>query len=188
MLPKKWYIIVSISIVVGVMLCAEGAATTWSRNNVTGLLKESTQGEQEGCSLLYNDTGMYTYGPVTPLLNFSYIHLTGGDPVTIQKIQNLLQKRILQFMKPLGTAVQVLNLSFTVDYPQKLPSLVLYKNFGYGTSIDAANNSNFTTVPHQIIVNGLTGWFALSRGGILKLRPPEFTFFGHCSSITMILH
>jgi hypothetical protein len=151
-------------------------------------LKQSTQGQPDVCSLWFNDTGLYTYGPITPQLNFSYIRLTNGDPVTIQKIQNLLQKRILQFMKPLGTAVQVLNLSFSVDYPQKLPSLLLYKNFGYGTSISVDNNGNYTTVPHQIIVNGLTGWFTLSRGGILKIRPPEFTFFGHCSSVNIIVH
>jgi len=188
MIHKQWCVIVILSMVVCAALCVEGATAAGLGNPVTMLPKVSTHGEQMVYSLWYNDTGLFTYGPITQMLNYSYIRLTGGDPVTIQKIQTLLQQRIRQFLHPLGRTVQVQNLSFTVDYPEKLPSLFLYKNFGYGTAISGYNSGNYTTVPHRIVVNGLTGWFTLSRGVMIKFWPPKFTFFGHCSSINIIIH
>lgn len=146
-------------------------------------------GEQVLSPILYNKTVVTTYGPITPVLNFSYIRLTGGDSSQIQKIQRVLQSRILQFIIPFGRTVDVTDLNFSVDYPRKLPSLPLFRNFSYGT-IYLGEQGNFSVenVPHQVIVNGFDGGFGMIRGKLLRFSPAEFFFLGKCSSVTIIMN
>lgn len=144
-------------------------------------------GERVDSQLSSNTTLIVTSGSITPLLNYSYICLTDGNPSEITEIQRLLQSRFIQFFLPLGKIVEVTNLNFSVEYPREVSSLPLFKNFLYGTLIMQGTTQNITEKPHQVIVNGFNGIFLLMRGSFLKLRPPAFMFVGECSSAMIIM-
>jgi hypothetical protein len=143
-------------------------------------------GERADSQLVSNSTLILTFGPITPLLNYSYIRLIDGDPSEIAKIQGFLHNRLIQFFFPLGKMVEVTNLTFSVEYPRELPSSPIYKNFMFGTFIMEGTSENTTETPHQVIVTGLNGVFFLARARIFELQPPIFIFAGEFSSATII--
>jgi hypothetical protein len=132
----------------------------------------------------YTDTAAATFGPITPHLNFSSIHITNGDPQQIQKIQRILTSRILQFLIPI-IQFNITNLSFTVTYPQELPQNPFFQRYLYMTGIQQ-DNITLINEPHQLIVNEMTGVFIMIRGSFFQMNPARFAFAGNCSELVLI--
>jgi len=188
MRKKQWIILVSVSVVVSLALCSFGTAGASVIDEKTLDAFVSSAGGHLVSHLGNNTTDIATYGPITPHLNFSFIRLTGGEPLHIHAIEKALQQRILQFILPFQFISVYNTIDFTIVYPRTIPSLPLFKNFNYGTAIgfSGGNLSNLTTVPHQVIVKDFSGVFAMKRGKPLQLSPPSFMFYGYCSEITVI--
>ena len=81
-----------------------------------------------------NETFFGTLGPICPLLNIAEINLIDGNESQIQKIEKILNNRILQFIIPLRWGfINVTELDFTITYNKEIPKIPFWLNFYYAT-------------------------------------------------------
>ena len=126
-----------------------------------------------------NETFFGTLGPICPLLNIAEIKLIDGNESQIQKIEKILNNRILQFIIPLRWGfINVTELDFTITYNKEIPKIPFWLNFYYATILTENENDTFIDKPHTVTVKGLNGHFVISRGQPFRFRPPYFLFAG----------
>ncbi|EMR75387.1 parallel beta-helix repeat (two copies) [Thermoplasmatales archaeon SCGC AB-540-F20] len=126
-----------------------------------------------------NESFFGTLGPICPLLNIAEINLIDGNDSQIQKIEKMLNNRILQFIIPYWWGyINVTELDFTITYTKKIPMMPFWLNFYYATILTENENDTFIDKPHTVTVKGLNGHFVISRGQPFRFRPPYFLFAG----------
>lgn len=145
---------------------------------------ELLRGERAHGYLHYKNTAVGTFGPITPLMNFSSIQLIDGDPLQIQQLQHLLRSRILQYIIPI-TSINFTQLSFMVTFPREIPPQPFYQRFQYMTGLQK-DNISLINEPHQLKITGMNGIFLLSKGVFFQMIPPRFAFAGVCDEVTII--
>jgi hypothetical protein len=126
-----------------------------------------------------------TMGPLCPLLNIAEITLIDGNESQIQKIEKILNNRILHFIIPRMFFINVTDLNFTISYTKKIPKIPFWWNFEYITLL--TNGSNITDIskPHTVTVKGFDGTFTLIRGKLMIFYPPHFLFAGVSEEFTI---
>ena len=125
-----------------------------------------------------NETFFGTLGPICPFLNIAEINLIDGNSSQIQKIEKMLNNRILQFIIPRWWYINVTELNFTISYNKKIPMMPFFFKFYYATMLIENENVTFFDKPHTVTVKGLNGIFTIIRGQPFRFRPPIFVFEG----------
>ena len=126
-----------------------------------------------------NETFFGTLGPICPLLNIAEINLIDGNESQIQKIEKILNNRILQFIIPYWWGyINVTELDFTITYNKEIPKIPFFLKFYYATILQENENDTFIDKPHTVTVKGLNGTFAIARGQPFRFLPPYFVFAG----------
>ena len=135
-------------------------------------------------------TILVTNGPIARRL--TGISLTNGSNSQIQQIQRIINRRILQFIRPLAI-IPVSDISFSITYRRNIISPRSGFSF-QTTTTDYVNGSITNTITvrnerHTVIVEDFTGFFYSLRGRPirpLKLRPASFGFVGSCESAIIV--
>ncbi len=125
-----------------------------------------------------NETFFGTLGPICPFLNIAEINLIDGNSSQIQKIEKMLNNRILQFIIPRWWYINVTELNFTISYNKKIPMMPFFLRFYYATMLMENGNVTFIDKPHTVTVKGLNGQFTIFRGQPFRFIPPIFVFEG----------
>lgn len=180
---KKCLAVGVIGLFIGTALLSASAT-----DNLVSLIS----GERVSNNLLYDNRSIIcTHGPFMPLLNIATINLTAGDPEQIEKIEQILDNRILQFIFPRRRVVNITTgLNFSISYNRDIPNpnTRFFVRFSYHTWIaEDGNESSIGNIKHTVIVKGFEGEFILGRGRLFLLPcPPIFTFLGTCNEATII--
>jgi hypothetical protein len=138
-----------------------------------------------------NETILMTLGPISPLFNITKITLLNGSSSEIEKIERILNNRILQLILPL-TIIKCSGLDFSVSYLKNVPFFIpIIRHLSYWTTI--YNDSNFPFnkdsifgKSHTIVVDGFNGYFTFARLRIWKGSPALFAFSGNYDNVTII--
>jgi len=136
----------------------------------------------------YDDKNRYfigTMGPICPLLNIAEIKLIDGNESQIQKIEKILNNRILQFIIPRMDFINVTDLNFTISYTRRIPKIPFWWNFQYITLLTDGSKITDISKPHTVIVKGFNGTFTLARGKLMIFYPPHFLFGGVSEEFTI---
>ena len=138
-----------------------------------------------------NETTLMTFGPISPLFNITKITLLNGSSSEIEKIERILNNRILQLILPL-TLIKCNNLDFSVSYLKNIPFFIpIIRHFSYCTTIYKDSNFPFNKdsifgKSHTIEVDGFDGYFAFARLRLWKGSPALFSFSGNYDEVTII--
>ena len=125
------------------------------------------------------DVGQNSYKQAWEVLrtavNFCNIETSDSDT---EKIEKILNNRILQYIIPRTFYLNIINLNFTITFSRKIPKMPFFIRFYYASVLVEGNESEIFEQPHTATVTGLNGIFVISRGQLLRLRPPMFGFVG----------
>ena len=138
-----------------------------------------------------NETILMTVGPISPLFNISKITLLNGSSSEIEKIERILNNRILQLILPL-TLIKCSGLDFSVSYLKNVPYFIpIIRHLSYCTTIFKYSNFPFNKdsifgKSHTIVVDGFNGYFMFSRVRLWKGSPALFSFSGNYDQVTII--
>ncbi|MCK5260624.1 MAG: hypothetical protein KAJ44_00410 [Thermoplasmatales archaeon] len=138
-----------------------------------------------------NETSVITYGPILPSLNIVEINFDKGVSSQIQKIEQVLNNRILHFIIP-SIFIICTDLDFNVTYNKNISMLLPFiRRFSYFTTVFnksdfAFNNKTIYGESHTIIIKGFNGFFIFIRGHSPTLNPANFVFVGNCKELTII--
>jgi len=147
--------------------------------------------------IFYEESGskifMGTTGPISPFLRIAEIKLISGNSSQIQKIERLLNNRVLQLFLT-EAHIMVRDLTFSVTYNRTIPSLPLFERFSYSTLVGKVNGTLYNE-SHTVIVTELDGIFLLSKKKFVPnyglrgrkfVYPAFFGFEGYCKEITIL--
>ena len=138
-----------------------------------------------------NETNIITSGPISPLFNITEITLFNGSSLEIEKIERILNNRILHFFLPL-TYIECKDLDFSVSYHKNIPFFIPFvRHISYFTSLFEGldfpfNNETIWGRNHTIYVEGFTGYFCFQRLRTWKISPAVFSFAGSYKEIKII--
>jgi hypothetical protein len=135
-----------------------------------------------------NQTIILTHGPVAPFLNIVSIYIRDGDQGQIDKIEQILNNRILQFIL-FQQEVDITGLDFSLYFKTHIPydNKPFFFRFGYHTYIEKDGNvTSIGDVKHKIIVKGFEGTFTVARTIFPYRFPPKFEFCGKCEEVMIL--
>jgi hypothetical protein len=138
-----------------------------------------------------NQTNIITLGPISPFFNITQIILINGSSSEIQKIEKILNHRILHFILPL-TYIECKDLDFSITYSKNVPFFIPFiRHISYFTSLFEGvefpfNNETIWGKKHTILVEGFEGYFGFQRLRPWKISPAIFSFAGSYQEIAII--
>jgi hypothetical protein len=140
-----------------------------------------------------NESQIYftSTGPLA--LRITKITLLDGEPNQIQKLERIINMRILHYLRPF-TIVPISDLNFSITYRRDL--LFNRPKFSFATGVFEQVSENetesllLTNIEHTAIVKEFNGFFLYSRAHLFRLRPvyhsARFMFFGSCEDTTIL--
>lgn len=137
-----------------------------------------------------NNNTTYILGTAGPISSFfTEITLHDGPSSQINKINRLVNRKVLHFLLPFAK-VWVNDLNFTVSYKRDV--LFNISRFSYGTILYDIENESVTNrtyiinTIHTVNVKGFTGFFILTRAKLRRLSPAYFVFSGEYEDILIM--
>jgi hypothetical protein len=158
----------------------------------------------EEANITFGDIFCLTNGPASKI--FSKVDLLGGSENQINKINRVLNRKILRpliFLRQIPIFVE--NLSFTVEFKRDVRNMSRFTYFTTNTSVkwnettgefegfDLKNFSHILNKAHKVKIENMTGLFIFQRIILFDrnqpifwkfFHPAKFIFIGFCEKIT----
>ena len=140
-----------------------------------------------------NNSLIDIFGSISSLGPKTEIILLDGDSSQIEKIERILNNRIMQVTPPFFKIIDCTDLDFSVNFTQDTADLGFFGfwYFHYSTSIYEKGEpfwkrDRIVRKSHTVDIKGFNGYFLFMRPRLITPEPSHFGFYGEYEEVTII--